>query len=102
MVARKELCSWVIWQKGTSDMHDCKYLRKLSGKERDCCVCNKRTKHGKGNKRRQTTICAKCNKGFTDSAFQSLSVIGNMNVEAGHVAFFKKYFLCLKYCSTEG
>jgi hypothetical protein len=38
---------------------------------------------------------------FIDTAFHSISVPSNMTVEGGYVAFFKKYFLCLKYCGME-
>ncbi|PNF31176.1 hypothetical protein B7P43_G15164, partial [Cryptotermes secundus] len=38
-------------------------------KEKDCCVCNRRTRLGKGQRRRSRTICAKCEKGLHGECF---------------------------------
>jgi hypothetical protein len=56
----------------------------------------------KGIKEDRELSVLSATKVFTDSASQSISVLSNMNVEGGRVTFFKKYFLCLKYCGTEG
>lgn len=52
------------------DGDESKYLRKLPGqKQKDCCVCNKRSKHGDGKRRRSKTVCAKCGKGLHGQCF---------------------------------
>jgi hypothetical protein len=56
---------------GSSDSRENKgkHLRKLPpGKQKDCCVCNKR-KLGKGERRRSSPICAKCEKGLHGECF---------------------------------
>jgi hypothetical protein len=53
---------------------DCKYVTKLpEKKEKDCCVCNKRTEHGKG-KRSSRTVCAKCNIGLQQTVLSRAPV----------------------------
>jgi hypothetical protein len=47
-----------------------KHLRKLPpGKVKNCCVCSKSTKLGKGARRRSRTICVKCEKGLHGECF---------------------------------
>jgi hypothetical protein len=49
----------------------------------------------KGIKEDREPSVVSATKALTDRAFQSISVLSNMNVEGGCVAFFNKYFLCL-------
>jgi hypothetical protein len=82
MTARKEVCNWPICTEGTSDTgNDLKYPKKLLEKEEDCCVCNKWTKHGKGNRNRLRTGCAKCSKGPHGQCFLELNGVSNIPVE---------------------
>ena len=49
-----------------NDENETKLIRKLPAKkEKDCCVCSKRTKNG----RRSRTVCVKCEKGLHGECF---------------------------------
>ena len=53
-----------------NDENVTKLIRKLSAKkEKDCCVCSKRTKKGPVKRRRSRTVCVKCEKGLHGECF---------------------------------
>jgi hypothetical protein len=53
-----------------NDENDTKLIRKLPPKkEKDCCVCSKRTKNGPVKWRRSRTVCVKCEKGLHSECF---------------------------------
>ena len=56
---------------GTNNVeNDTKLIRKLPAKkEKDCCVCSKRTKNGPVKRRRSRTVCVKCEKGLHGECF---------------------------------
>ena len=54
----------------TMTKNDTKFIRKLPAKkEKDCCVCSKRTKNGPVKRRRSRTVCVKCEKGLHGECF---------------------------------